>query len=69
LSFIHTRGVNYYYYYSTPDGKCTVNLGANFRLSMNQLHTADGVYFNGNRKEDHKLDEAFAHVLNQIWKV
>lgn len=70
LSHIHMRGVDYYYYYQSPRGTSgdRVWFGEAFDKPTAQLHTAEGYCFSGDRKEDHKLDVAFARFLNVLWR-
>lgn len=70
LSHIHAKGVGYFYYYQSPSGADSdrVWLGEKEITPQNQLHTAPGYGFPGDRKEDHNLDKAIARYLDQIWK-
>lgn len=70
LSHIHVKGVGYYYYYQSPTGAESdrVWLGEQEITPQNQLHTAPGYGFSGDRKADHNLDKAIAQYLDRIWK-
>lgn len=70
LSHIYVKGVGYFYYYQSPRGTESdrVWLGEIKLTPENQLHTAPGYNFTGDRKEDHNLDIAFGQFLDQIWK-